>query len=121
MSESCGHTEHRTHPLTGGLVGKTDRVTGTGHAWEPCSADLPGATAAVVLLRTQSVLELKHVFAEHVEFSNEGEEEGYNPINLRLSKQPWADMGHPVEITVSVQPGNTLQETYEEETPKGRV
>jgi hypothetical protein len=56
-----------------------------------------------LLTRSQVLLDLT---AEEGVYSYE--EEGDSPVTVKLSEDRWEELGKPTEITVTIEPGDTL-------------
>jgi hypothetical protein len=63
------------------------------------------------LVRTASVLEVEDIEDDIVSFSNESRSAfaSHRGVGLAMSGDTWLDFGTPDEITVTVEPGNTLE------------
>ena len=47
---------------------------------------------------------------ERVMLTREPDEPGDNPTRVQLDKQLWRDMGEPSVVTITVEPGDQLQD-----------
>lgn len=63
-----------------------------------------------LLLKHQTVLGLSTTNGPRVRFSREREEDGDVNDTVYISRADWDDMGRPETITVTVEPGDLLNE-----------
>lgn len=63
-----------------------------------------------LLLKHKTVLGLATTNGPRVRFSREPEEDGDIPDTVYISWADWEDMGRPEVVTVTVEPGDLLNE-----------
>lgn len=64
-----------------------------------------------ILLKTQVVLDSKYFEGDHIiGFAVADPEDGTRFMVLHMERARWEDLGSPEAVTVTIQPGNTLEE-----------
>lgn len=66
--------------------------------------------AKSVLTKSATVLDYAGVVGDGVKFTYTDDDTGEVTKGLVLPWADWTDMGQPVEVTVTIEPGNTLKE-----------
>lgn len=64
------------------------------------------------LSKTRSILTVSSVSAHSVQFASYDEEAGGLERLVQLSKYDWDDLGRPKEITLTIEPGDKLDEAF---------
>ena len=63
-----------------------------------------------MLTKTQTVMEFDLVDSGHVYFSSKDDDTSDRLRGFNMEENDWNDMGSPLEITVTVEPGDRLND-----------
>jgi hypothetical protein len=76
----------------------------------------------VVLSRSRTVLDFLHAEGGEATFAwkpDEGEEPSATHLRrIDIPRQLWNDLGNPMQVTISIEPGDMLNEEVEDDSPK---